>query len=148
MNELELTGRARSHIVELTQPRCALHYEAVTSFLAMRDAAACDGIDLTPRSSFRDFDTQLGIWNRKWAGERPLYDRHGALLERGSLDDAQTVEAILAGRRFPAAAAITGEAMSTSSTRLRCRRARASSCCRREYATAGNLRAPVGMAGR
>ena len=101
MNELELTGRARSHIVELTQPRCALHYEAATSFLAMRDAAACDGIDLTPRSSFRDFDTQLGIWNRKWAGERPLYDRYGALLERSSLDDVQTVEAILAWSAIP-----------------------------------------------
>ena len=40
MNELELTGRARTHIVELEQPRCALHYAAATSFLAMRDAAA------------------------------------------------------------------------------------------------------------
>jgi LAS superfamily LD-carboxypeptidase LdcB len=101
MNELELTGRARSHIVELMQPRCALHYEAATSFLAMRDAAARDGIDLIPRSSFRDFDTQLSIWNRKWTGERPLYDRYGALLERSSLDDVQTVEAILAWSAIP-----------------------------------------------
>jgi LAS superfamily LD-carboxypeptidase LdcB len=101
MNELELTGRARSHVVELTQPRCALHYEAATSFLAMRDAAACDGIDLVPRSSFRDFETQLAIWNRKWAGERPLYDRYGTLLERQQLSDAQTVEAILSWSAIP-----------------------------------------------
>jgi LAS superfamily LD-carboxypeptidase LdcB len=95
MNEPELTGRSRSHIVDLLNPPCALHYEAVASFLAMRDAAAVDGVALTPRSSFRDFDTQLLIWNAKWAGERPLYDRRGALLERAQLTDAQTVEAIL-----------------------------------------------------
>ncbi len=44
MNEFELTGRASTHIVELTQPRCSLHYEAAASFLAMRDAAHRDGI--------------------------------------------------------------------------------------------------------
>lgn len=101
MNELELTGRARSHIVELSQPRCALHYEAATSFLAMRDAAALEGIDLTPRSSFRDFDAQLGIWNRKWAGERPLYDRQGVRLERSQLGDMQVVDAILCWSAVP-----------------------------------------------
>ncbi|MGH8239681.1 MAG: D-alanyl-D-alanine carboxypeptidase family protein, partial [Steroidobacteraceae bacterium] len=77
MNEFELTGRASTHIVELAQPRCALHYEAAASFLAMRDAAHRDGIELAARSSFRDFDTQLTIWNAKWSGERPLYDRQG-----------------------------------------------------------------------
>ena len=71
MNELELTGRARTHVVELQQPRCMLHYEAVASFLAMRDAAAYDGIDLAARSSFRDFDTQLAIWNRKSLSRSP-----------------------------------------------------------------------------
>jgi LAS superfamily LD-carboxypeptidase LdcB len=101
MNQLELTGRARSHIIELAEPRCALHYEAATSFLAMRDAAARAGIDLVPRSSFRDFDTQLQIWNAKWAGERPLYDRQGAPLDRGQLADAQMVDAILCWSAIP-----------------------------------------------
>lgn len=101
MNELELTGRARTHIVELSQPRCGLHYEAATSFLAMRDAAAGAGIDLVPRSSFRDFSAQLAIWNAKWAGERPLYDRRGARLERGQLDDMQMLETILSWSAIP-----------------------------------------------
>jgi LAS superfamily LD-carboxypeptidase LdcB len=101
MNQLELTGRARSHIIELDAPRCALHYEAATSFLAMRDAAARAGIDLVPRSSFRDFDTQLQIWNAKWAGERPLYDRQGAPLDRRQLADAQMVDTILCWSAIP-----------------------------------------------
>jgi LAS superfamily LD-carboxypeptidase LdcB len=101
MNELELTGQVRTHIVELEQPRCGLHYETVASFLAMRDAAALAGIDLVPRSSFRDFQMQLGIWNRKWGGERPLYDRNGAQLERQQLSDAQAVDAILCWSAIP-----------------------------------------------
>lgn len=101
MNELELTGRARTHVVELAQPRCALHYEAVASFLAMRDAALADGIDLSPRSTFRDFDTQVSIWNRKWSGERPLYDRAGQLLDRSRLADSDTVDAILCWSAVP-----------------------------------------------
>jgi LAS superfamily LD-carboxypeptidase LdcB len=101
MNELELTGRARTHIVELAQPRCGLHYEVVAAFLSMRDAAAHDGIDLTPRSTFRDFDAQLGIWNSKWAGQRPLYDRQGQLLERARLADGEVVDAILCWSAIP-----------------------------------------------
>jgi LAS superfamily LD-carboxypeptidase LdcB len=101
MNELELTGQARSHVVELSEPRCALHYETVASFLAMRDAAREHGIDLTPRSSFRDFQAQIGIWNRKWMGERPLYDRQGLPLDRRQLSDAEAVDAILCWSAIP-----------------------------------------------
>src|SRR3954468_18712013 len=101
MNELELTGRARTHVVELIQPNCTLHYEAVAAFLAMRDAAAYDGIDLIARSSFRDFDTQVTIWNRKWNGERPLFDRNSQPLDRSRLSDSQSVDAILYWSAIP-----------------------------------------------
>lgn len=101
MNELELTGRARTHIVELEHPRCALHCEVVTSFLAMRDAAAAAGIDLVAASGFRDFDRQVLLWNRKWRGEQPLHGRDGRLLDAASLDAAARVEAILCWSAVP-----------------------------------------------
>jgi LAS superfamily LD-carboxypeptidase LdcB len=101
MNSLELTGRARTHIIELQEPRCALHYEVIASFLAMRDAARAEGLDLSIASSFRDFEAQLSIWNRKWSGERPLYDRNGQLLERGRLADGDVVDAILCWSAVP-----------------------------------------------
>ncbi len=101
MNELELTGRARTHIVELEHPRCALHYGVVTSFLAMRDAATAAGIDLVAASGFRDFDRQLLLWNRKWRGERPLHDRAGQPLDPSQLDDAGRVDAILCWSAIP-----------------------------------------------
>lgn len=102
MNELELTGRARTHIVDLDRPRCALHYAAATSFLAMRDAAAAAGIELEAASSFRDFERQLQIWNAKWQGERPLLDRAGRTLEAAALDPVARVDAILCWSALPA----------------------------------------------
>lgn len=101
MNELELTGRARTHVVALENPRCALHYEAVASFLSMRDAARDAGIDLVASSSFRDFDQQVAIWNGKWLGERPLFDRKGEPLSGQSLNEPDRVNAILCWSAIP-----------------------------------------------
>jgi LAS superfamily LD-carboxypeptidase LdcB len=101
MNELELTGRARTHIVALEQPRCTMHYAAITSFLAMRDAAAAEGIDLVATSGFRDFDRQLAIWNGKWRGERPLLDREGSPLDAAALEERARVDAILYWSALP-----------------------------------------------
>jgi LAS superfamily LD-carboxypeptidase LdcB len=103
LDALELTGRARTHVVELEAPRCTLHREAVEPFLAMRGAALADGIDLEPVSSFRDFDRQLGIWNAKFRGERPMLDRAGRVLEALALAPPQRVEAILAWSALPGA---------------------------------------------
>jgi LAS superfamily LD-carboxypeptidase LdcB len=101
MNESELTGRSATHVVELEKPHCWLHYEVVTSLLAMRDAAREDGIELEVASGFRDFETQLAIWNRKWHGERPLLDRHGDPLDRASLPDSAMIDAILCWSALP-----------------------------------------------
>lgn len=101
MNEFELTGRASTHVITLDAPRCELHYEVVSAFLAMRDAAAAEGIDLVPCSSFRDFATQLTLWNRKWAGERPLYNRAGEQLDRSRLSDSEVLDAILCWSAIP-----------------------------------------------
>jgi LAS superfamily LD-carboxypeptidase LdcB len=101
MNDLEITGRSRGHIVALDAPRCALHYETIASFLAMRDAAAYDGIVLDARSGFRDFTTQVSIWNAKWRGDRPLRDRRGQPLDRARINDADMVDVILSWSSIP-----------------------------------------------
>src|SRR5215510_9006185 len=91
----QLTGRARDHLSELSDPPGALHNEVRVPYLAMRAAAAADGIDLTAFSSFRDFDRQLTIWNGKFRGERPMQDRAGATLDALALSPDERVEAIL-----------------------------------------------------
>ena len=101
MNALELTGRVRSHIIDIESPRCALHFEVVTSFLAMCDAARHAGIELQAASSHRDYERQVTLWNRKWRGERPLYARDGSRLEPAQLGDAERVDAILTWSAIP-----------------------------------------------
>jgi len=99
----ELTGRSRTHIVEVAEPHCRLHRQTVGPFLRLRAAAARSGIDLVPVSSFRDFDAQLGIWNAKWRGERPLLDRAGRQLDARQLGPAARVRAILCWSALPGA---------------------------------------------
>ncbi len=99
----QLTGRSRSHLSELADPPCALHNEVVAPFLAMRAAAAADGLDLKAVSSFRDFDRQLGIWNGKFRGERPMQDRAGQPLDPLSLAPRDRVTAILWWSALPGA---------------------------------------------
>jgi LAS superfamily LD-carboxypeptidase LdcB len=103
MDEAELTGRSANHIVELSAPGCSLHYQAATSFLAMRDAAAASGIDLAVASGFRDFEAQRSIWNRKWRGERQLLDRQGRPLDRHALPESALLDAILCWSALPGA---------------------------------------------
>jgi LAS superfamily LD-carboxypeptidase LdcB len=99
----QLTGRTRSHLSELDDPPGALHNRVIAPFLAMRAAAAADGIDLVPFSTFRDFDRQVAIWNGKYHGERPIQDRAGRPLDARSLPPAERVAAILWWSALPGA---------------------------------------------
>jgi len=103
LNEFELTGRSRSHLVEARELRCTLHHDVMPAFLALREAALADGIDLRTASSFRDFDRQLMIWNEKFRGERALNDREGRALDATSLTPIERIEAILAWSALPGA---------------------------------------------
>lgn len=100
---LELTGRARSHVVRVEEPPAVLHPAAAAALGRMRAAARRDGIDLAAASSFRDFDTQVRIWNEKWTGRRALLDGAGRALVAARLRPAARVEAILAWSAPPGA---------------------------------------------
>lgn len=106
LDPFQLTGRSDSHIREFqfadgstfrAQP------EAAFAFLRMREAAAAERIDLRPASVFRSFDAQLGIWQRKWHGELPLYDATGKQMDSALLDNAGRVSAILEWSALPGA---------------------------------------------
>ncbi len=80
-----------------------LHAATVAPFLALREAAARAGFDLVPVSSFRDFERQRAIWNAKFLGERPAFDRSGRPVDMAALDDAARVETILLWSAMPGA---------------------------------------------
>jgi LAS superfamily LD-carboxypeptidase LdcB len=103
MTSLELTGRTTSHITPAGEPAIPLHREVVAPFARMREAAAADGIDLTPISGFRGFDKQAAIWNAKWRGERKLHDIHGNPVDYATLSGAELAHTILIWSALPGA---------------------------------------------
>ena len=103
MNEAELTGQTRTHIVQVADPDCLLHAQAVVPFLNLRRAAKRDGFDLVPVSSFRDFARQLTIWNGKFSGAKPMFDAAGASIDAAALAPLQRINAILVWSALPGA---------------------------------------------
>lgn len=99
----QLTGRASTHVREVSALSCRLHPEAAEALLALRARAALYDIDLVAVSGFRDFERQLGIWNGKFRGERTLLDRHSIPMEVRSMDEESIVRAILEWSALPGA---------------------------------------------
>jgi LAS superfamily LD-carboxypeptidase LdcB len=99
----QLTGRVRSHVLELAQSGCVLHPDAATAFMDLRAAATQSDIDLVAVSSFRNFEHQLLIWNDKFHGRRPLLDQDGRILDRSAMSEDELVGAILLWSALPGA---------------------------------------------
>jgi LAS superfamily LD-carboxypeptidase LdcB len=103
LDAMEVTGRARTHVRQAWQPRFAARPEAADAFLALRDAALRDGIDLLPCASFRPFEAQLRNWNRKFSGQATLYDIDGRPRDHAALSPPELVHAILGWTGLPGA---------------------------------------------
>ena len=103
LDEYQVTGRTRSHVVQIEAPRFAAHPETAAAFLRMREAAFVDGIDLVPFSSFRDFRMQQRIWNGKFLGSRPLYDDDGRVRDRSNFTEDDVIYSILNWSALPGA---------------------------------------------
>lgn len=103
LTDLELTGRARTHVIQRDDLGAALHVDALEPFLGMKADAARDGIDLEITSAFRDFSAQERIWNLKWRGERTLYDAEGTPREHAALGPSELLDAILCWSAMPGA---------------------------------------------
>jgi len=103
LNELELTGRARTHVVQRDDLKAALQPDTLAAFLAMKADAARAGFDIEIVSAFRDFAAQQRIWDMKFRGERPLYDAQGNVRDHAELGPAELVEAIACWSAVPGA---------------------------------------------
>lgn len=77
--------------------------EVSVAFFKMRDAAAIEGINLHPFSAFRDFSSQLKIWNNKYTGKRPLYSKDGEVKNNAELTEKEIVYSILEWSALPGA---------------------------------------------
>ena len=103
MNDAQLTGRERGHIVEVPEAGCAMHVHVVVPYLRMRRAAHSAGFDVVAVSGFRDFDRQLAIWNGKYSGARPALDAAGRAVDVAPLEPAARIHLILLWSALPGA---------------------------------------------
>lgn len=103
LNELELTGRADTHVVPWEDAGVKVHRDAVNPLIALKTAAAGAGIDLQVVSGYRDFAAQLRIWNMKYRGERPLYDQAGNTVDHARLAVGELIDGILCWSALPGA---------------------------------------------
>jgi LAS superfamily LD-carboxypeptidase LdcB len=78
-----------------------LHAEVISQFLAMRQAAALEGIDLQVASGFRSYERQLTLWNSKANGQRTLLNDRGEAVDATCLDDNALMFAILRWSAIP-----------------------------------------------
>lgn len=93
-------GVAHSDLVDAGDGH-RMHQAVIGPWLAMQAAAAEDGVDCQLASSYRDFDRQLSIWNRKWQGQLPLLNSQGQPLDPARLSDTEKMHAILTWSALP-----------------------------------------------
>jgi LAS superfamily LD-carboxypeptidase LdcB len=98
-----LTGRTTSHVGTVPGFDLMLHRDVIAPFLALRAAAARDGLDVRPVSGFRDFARQCLIWNEKCRGLRPLRDRDERVIDPARLAPDALIDAVLLWSALPGA---------------------------------------------
>ncbi|MBQ4858235.1 M15 family metallopeptidase [Pseudoalteromonas sp. MMG007] len=96
-----ITGQSDTHLIEIQGHR--LHSEIIDDFLALQNAAKNAGFDLTIASSFRDFERQSMIWNNKFSGSRPVYNKQQQPVDLTKLTDINKCIAIMRYSALPGA---------------------------------------------
>lgn len=78
-----------------------LHRQMISHYTLMREAAARDGIELRLVSSWRSYDQQKSIWDRKTRGDLPLLDPGGKPMDISLLSDHEICQSILNWSALP-----------------------------------------------
>lgn len=98
-----LTGRSRDHVVQFENSHAVIHRDVEAPLKQLRVLAKEAGFDLAIASSFRDYNSQLNIWNLKSQGKRAVLDAEGNPLVVTALNPNELVYAILRWSALPGA---------------------------------------------
>lgn len=101
-----MTGQSDSHLCSAADAEllgASVHCDVVAPFFELKSEAQKQGFDLEILSGFRDFDRQLGIWNRKAAGQQPVLDSSAKPLDIEQLSEKDLAFAILRWSALPGA---------------------------------------------
>lgn len=98
----QILGLNEEHVQVLANDdRHKLQPEVINAFSKMQKAAALDGHDLQLVSSYRSFERQANIWNRKFKGELALNNIQGQQIDPERLNDHEKMHAILLWSALP-----------------------------------------------
>lgn len=75
--------------------------ETLTAFNKMAASARCDGIEISPVSSYRSFNRQLQIWNNKYTGKRPVFSPKGLPVNMQCLSPEEKIHTLLIWSALP-----------------------------------------------
>ena len=105
MTPEQLTGLTSSHLAPMMigAKSWLVHPDVQADLQQLIDAAHSAGFDCTIASSFRDFQRQCSIWNRKFSGTLPVLDDISQPLDINSLSPEELVFAILRWSALPGA---------------------------------------------
>ncbi|GAC14124.1 peptidase M15B and M15C, D,D-carboxypeptidase VanY/endolysins [Aliiglaciecola lipolytica E3] len=95
-------GLSDSHIHNIC-PQHGLVKDAKEAFESMQQAAQKDNIDIQLASSFRSFDRQLNIWQKKWSGDLPINDFDSQPLDTSQFTALEKIHAIMLWSALPGA---------------------------------------------
>ena len=101
-----LTGQTEQHLcspADAERLGAPVHRDVVEPFLLLREEARKEGFDVRIESAFRGFERQLGIWNRKSAGQQAVLDSDAVPLDITKLSPRELVYAILRWSALPGA---------------------------------------------
>ena len=108
-----ILGLSNQHIIEIND--CAqqvsdnhhanhgAHYDVLAPLQALIAHANRDGFNLKLASSFRDFDRQLSIFNRKASGELAILDEQNQRILPSEVSEDELIKAILHFSALPGA---------------------------------------------
>ncbi|MBI1860642.1 MAG: M15 family metallopeptidase [Deltaproteobacteria bacterium] len=96
-----LTGRSRDHVIQFENTHAVIHRDVESPLKNLKQKAREAGFDLAIASSFRDYNSQLNIWNLKSLGKRPVLDSAGNPLSVPSMKPEELVFAILRWSALP-----------------------------------------------
>ncbi|MEP4891889.1 MAG: M15 family metallopeptidase [Aliiglaciecola sp.] len=95
-------GLTQAHIQPIGEHH-GLIPDVKTAFETMQQAAQKDHIDMQLASSFRSFDRQLAIWQKKWLGSLPINDIHSQALNTSDFNELDKIHAIMTWSALPGA---------------------------------------------
>ena len=97
-----LTGLSEQHLLTRSDG-FMLHKAVAQPFSALCTAAKAAGIEIKIVSAFRSYQRQAAIWQAKLAGNRPVYDQDGQVIDISSLTGKAKLDAVLLYSALPGA---------------------------------------------